>query len=61
MNHGPSAVQMTKKAMKISYLSDLGTSLDLLAGFQGIAQRTGDHFEALKAFEEKRQPNFKGN
>jgi Enoyl-CoA hydratase/carnithine racemase len=60
-SHGPSAVQMTKKAMKISYLHDLGTSLDLLAGFQGITQRTEDHFEALKAFEEKRSPNFKGS
>jgi 2-(1,2-epoxy-1,2-dihydrophenyl)acetyl-CoA isomerase len=58
---GPVAIQMTKKAMKISYLGDLATSLDVLAGFQGITQRTHDHFEALKAFEEKRPANFKGN
>lgn len=58
--NGPSAVQMTKKAMKISYLHDLGTSLDLLAAFQGIAQRTEDHFEALQAAKEKRPAQFKG-
>ena len=55
----PIAQSMTKKAMKISYLHDLHTSLDLLATFQGITQRTNDHFEALKAFQEKRSPNFK--
>lgn len=55
----PVAQSMTKKAMKISYLSDLSTSLDVLATFQGISQRTSDHFEALSAFNEKRRPNFK--
>lgn len=55
----PVAQSMTKKAMKISYLSDLSTSLDVLATFQGITQRTSDHFEALSAFNEKRRPNFK--
>lgn len=55
----PIAQSMTKKAMKISYLHDLHTSLDVLATFQGVSQRTADHFEALKAFSEKRPPNFK--
>jgi enoyl-CoA hydratase/carnithine racemase len=55
----PIAQSMTKKAMKISYLSDLSTSLDTLATFQGLTQRTADHFEALSAFKEKRDPNFK--
>ena len=55
----PIAQSMTKKAMKISYLHDLHTSLDALASFQGITQRTHDHFEALSAFNEKRNPNFK--
>lgn len=58
--NAPIAQQMTKKALKISYLHDLGTSLDLLASFQGITQRTQDHFEALAAAKEKRQPQFKG-
>lgn len=55
----PIAQSMTKKAMKISYLHDLPTALDLLSTFQGITQRTHDHFEALLAFKEKRIANFK--
>lgn len=56
----PVAQRLTKKAMKVSYLHDLQTSLDMLASFQGISQRTSDHFEALKSFKEKRPPNFHG-
>ncbi|MBS1972162.1 MAG: enoyl-CoA hydratase/isomerase family protein [Bdellovibrionales bacterium] len=59
-NNAPVAQQMAKKAMKISYLHDLQTSLDLLASFQGITQRTQDHFEALEAVKAKRTPEFKG-
>lgn len=54
------AVQMSKKAVKISYLNDLNVSLDLLAAYQGISQRTQDHFEALAAINENRKPEFKG-
>lgn len=59
--NAPVAVQMTKKALKLSYLKELQTSLDLLAAFQGITQRTQDHFEGLKALQEKRPPKFTGN
>jgi enoyl-CoA hydratase/carnithine racemase len=59
-NNAPVAQQMAKKAMKISYLHDLQTSLDLLASFQGIAQRTQDHFEALEAVKGQRPPHFQG-
>jgi len=55
----PIAQSMTKKAMKISYLHDLHTSLDTLASFQAITQRSSDHFEALSAFKEKRPSKFK--
>lgn len=58
--NAPIAVQMTKKAMKMAYLSDLATILDLSAAYQGIAQRTEDHFTALQAMKDKRTPNFKG-
>jgi 2-(1,2-epoxy-1,2-dihydrophenyl)acetyl-CoA isomerase len=51
---------MTKKALKLGFHRDLQTSLDLLAAFQGITQRTEDHFEGLKALQEKRKPTFKG-
>lgn len=56
----PVAQKLTKKAMKASYLYDLENSLNLLSSFQGIAQRTEDHFEALDAFKNKRDPDFKG-
>lgn len=58
-SNAPIAIAMTKKAMKISYLHDLQSSLDILASFQGITQRTSDHVEALAAFKEKRTPKFK--
>lgn len=58
--NSPVAIQMTKKALRISYLKDLQTSLDLLAAYQGITQRTCDHFEALEAFNQKRPVKFKG-
>lgn len=57
---GPVAVQMTKKAMKMAYLSDLQTVLDLSAAYQGIAQRTEDHFTALQAMQDKKTPSFQG-
>ncbi len=58
--NAPIAVQLSKKAMKVSYLNDLNTSLDLLASYQGITQRTFDHKEALQAISEKRKPAFTG-
>jgi enoyl-CoA hydratase/carnithine racemase len=56
----PVAQSLAKKAMKVSYLHDLHTSLDLLASYQGITQRTQDHFEALDAIKNTRPPTFKG-
>ena len=56
--NAPMAMGMIKKAMKLSYLKDLQTSLDMLAAFQGISQRSHDHFEGLKAFNEKRSADF---
>ncbi|MBC7372106.1 MAG: enoyl-CoA hydratase/isomerase family protein [Bdellovibrionaceae bacterium] len=58
--NAPIAQALAKKALKIAYLHDLNTSLDLLAGFQGITQRTADHFEALEAAKTKRAPQFTG-
>lgn len=49
----PVAVQMTKKAMKIAYQADLPTVLELSAAYQGITQRTYDHFVALDAMATK--------
>jgi 2-(1,2-epoxy-1,2-dihydrophenyl)acetyl-CoA isomerase len=58
--NAPVAQSMAKKSLKISYLHDLQTSLDLLAAFQGITQRTQDHFEALDAAKNKRSAKFQG-
>ncbi len=56
----PIAQKLTKKSMKMAYLNDLHSCLDQLAAYQGISQRTSDHFEALKSFQEKRTPHFLG-
>lgn len=58
--NAPVAVQMTKKAMKTAYLNDLNTVLDLSAAYQGITQRTEDHFTALQAMKDKKVPEFQG-
>jgi 2-(1,2-epoxy-1,2-dihydrophenyl)acetyl-CoA isomerase len=59
-DQSPIAQKLTKKAMKMSYLNDLHSSLDLLASYQGISQRSRDHFEAVESFIQKRSPNFSG-
>lgn len=58
--NAPVAIQMTKKAIKAAYRSDLASALDVAATYQGIAQRTQDHREAVSAFVEKRPPQFSG-
>ncbi|HEX7673128.1 MAG TPA: enoyl-CoA hydratase-related protein [Bdellovibrio sp.] len=59
-SNAPVAVQMTKKTMKLAYLNDLQSVLEMAAAYQGITQRTADHFEALMAAKEKRAPKFQG-
>lgn len=58
--NAPIAVQMTKKAMKVAYMNDLNTVLELSAAYQGITQRTEDHFAALRGMKEKSQALFRG-
>ena len=60
LSNGPVALSMTKRALKHGLKGDLSACLDLMAAYQGISQRTHDHFEALKSFKEKRGPNFTG-
>ena len=57
-SNSPIALSMTKKALKNSKFSDLQSHLDLLAAYQGIAQRTEDHFIGLKALKNKTKPQF---
>lgn len=58
--NSPVAVSMIKKAIRQARTAEISGHLDLLAAFQGITQRTEDHFEGVRALKEKRQPKFKG-
>jgi enoyl-CoA hydratase/carnithine racemase len=57
--NAPIATQMAKRGIKHAYRSDLSSNLELLSAFQGISQRTSDHFEALEKAQEKAPANFK--
>ncbi len=58
--NSPVAVSMTKKALRQARTAEIAGHLDLLAAFQGITQRTSDHFEGVRALKEKRSPRFRG-
>jgi 2-(1,2-epoxy-1,2-dihydrophenyl)acetyl-CoA isomerase len=55
----PIALQMTKKSVTHAYQNDLITHLELMAAYQGITQRSSDHFSALDGMIEKKKPTFK--
>ncbi|MEX0798552.1 MAG: enoyl-CoA hydratase-related protein [Bacteriovoracaceae bacterium] len=57
--NAPVAVQMAKRSIEHAYRANLQTVLDLLAAYQGIAQRTEDHFEGLEGLVKKSQVDFK--
>jgi enoyl-CoA hydratase/carnithine racemase len=59
--NSPVAVSMIKKALRQARTAEISGHLDLLAAFQGITQRTEDHFEGVRALKEKRPPRFKGS
>jgi enoyl-CoA hydratase/carnithine racemase len=56
----PLVTRMIKRTVYQSARSDLRTSLDLVSSHMGIVQSTEDSKEALSAFLEKREPEFKG-
>ena len=51
-------LRMTKRLLREGEKSSLESLLELSAGYQAIAHHTADHHEAVRAFVEKRKPNF---
>lgn len=51
-------LRMTKRLLREGERSSLESLLELSAGYQAIAHKTTDHVEAVRAFIEKRPPNF---
>ncbi len=51
-------LRMTKRLLREGERSSLESILELSAGYQAIAHMTEDHHEAVRAFVEKRKPNF---
>lgn len=60
MKNAPIAVQQAKFAIKKGLNTNLDIGLDIEAKAYEITIPTKDRIEALKAFNEKRPPNFKG-
>lgn len=59
--NAPLANSMAKPMLKAAAGgATLENILQLAASSQAVAQRSNDHFEGLKAFSQKRSPNFKG-
>lgn len=58
--NGPIALQQAKFAIKNGMNADLHTGLQIERKAYEITLPTEDRMEALKAFSEKRKPNFKG-
>jgi enoyl-CoA hydratase/carnithine racemase len=56
-NPGP-ALRMTKRLLREGQRLPLESLLELSASFQALAHKTPQHEEAVRAFIEKRSPNF---
>lgn len=56
--NAPIAVQMAKRSIELAYRSELKAVLDLMAAYQGISQRTKDHFAGLEGLLQKSQGQF---
>jgi enoyl-CoA hydratase/carnithine racemase len=52
------SLRMTKRLLREGQKVGLETMLEMAAGFQALAHQTRHHEEAVKAFEQKRKPEF---
>lgn len=52
------SLRMAKRLLREGQHVRLDTLLELSAGYQALAHKTGQHAEAVNAFIEKRQPQF---
>ncbi len=56
----PLAMRLTKRIVYQGLDTDLKTALNLVASTMPIVRTSEDHREAVAAFQQKRQPKFKG-
>jgi enoyl-CoA hydratase/carnithine racemase len=56
----PLAMKLVKRAVKQSLAMELNTHLDMVSSHMLITRPSEDHAEAIKAYEEGREPVFKG-
>ncbi|MEM7541242.1 MAG: crotonase/enoyl-CoA hydratase family protein [Pseudomonadota bacterium] len=56
----PHALRLTKKLMRDGTMASFGDIMERSAALQASLHETDDHMEALNAFFEKREPDFKG-
>ena len=54
------AIGLAKRALHTSAKGDLDAALELERDLQGVASRSQDYQEGVKAFQEKRKPKFVG-